>query len=30
MKFTALADTPERVALRDAVEAVCDRFDDDY
>jgi acyl-CoA dehydrogenase len=26
----ALADTPERVALRDAVQAICDRFDDEY
>ncbi len=30
MKFSALADTEERVALRDAIEAVCDRFDDGY
>jgi acyl-CoA dehydrogenase len=30
MKFSALADTPERVALREAVEAICDRFDDSY
>lgn len=26
----ALADTPERVALREAVRAICDRFDDHY
>ena len=26
----ALANTPERVAIRDAVQAICDRFDDDY
>ena len=26
----ALADTPERVAIRDAVRALCDRFGDDY
>ena len=25
-----LANTPERAAIRDAVQAVCDRFDDDY
>ncbi|MFT8244801.1 acyl-CoA dehydrogenase family protein [Roseomonas sp. BN140053] len=25
-----LADTPERVEIRDAVRAICDRFDDDY
>jgi acyl-CoA dehydrogenase len=30
MNFAALADTAERVALRDAVQAICDRFDDDY
>ncbi len=30
MNFEALADTPERVALRNAVRAICDRFDDDY
>src|SRR5450631_1109209 len=30
MKFSALADTDERAALRDAVEAVCERFDDHY
>jgi acyl-CoA dehydrogenase len=28
--YEALADTPERVALREAVRAVCDRFDDHY
>jgi acyl-CoA dehydrogenase len=26
----ALADTEQRVAIRDAVRALCDRFDDDY
>ena len=26
----ALADTPERVAIRDAVRTLCDRFGDDY
>jgi acyl-CoA dehydrogenase len=26
----ALADTPERTAIRDAVRALCDRFGDDY
>jgi acyl-CoA dehydrogenase len=26
----ALCDTPERGAVRDAVRAICDRFDDDY
>ncbi len=26
----ALANTPERVALREAVQQVCDQFDDDY
>ena len=26
----ALADTPERVAIRDAVKALCGRFGDDY
>jgi acyl-CoA dehydrogenase len=30
MKFSALADTDDRVALREAVEAICDRFDDHY
>jgi acyl-CoA dehydrogenase len=30
MNFSALADTDERVALREAVAAVCDRFDDHY
>ena len=28
--FEPLADTPERVAVRDAVRAICDRFGDDY
>ena len=27
---TILADTPDREAIRDAVAAVCDRFDDHY
>jgi acyl-CoA dehydrogenase len=26
----ALANTPDRAAIRDAVRAICDRFDDDY
>ena len=30
MSFEPLADTPEREAIRDAVRAICDRFDDDY
>ncbi len=30
MQFSALADTDERVALREAIEAICDRFDDAY
>ncbi len=30
MHFEALANTPERIALRDAIRAICDRFDDDY
>ena len=30
MRFEALADTPERAAIRDAVQAVCERFDDAY
>ena len=30
MKISALADTDEHAALRDAVEAVCERFDDHY
>jgi acyl-CoA dehydrogenase len=30
MNRSALADTDERVALREAVEAICDRFDDHY
>jgi acyl-CoA dehydrogenase len=28
--FEPLADTPEREAIRDAVRAICDRFDDTY
>jgi acyl-CoA dehydrogenase len=28
--FEPLADTPERAAIRDAVRAICERFDDDY
>ncbi len=28
--FDTLADTPERVAIRDAVRAICNKFDDDY
>ncbi len=27
---TALANTPERIALREAITAICDRFDDAY
>ena len=30
MRVEALADTPERVALREAIEAICARFDDSY
>ena len=30
MKFEALANSPDRVALREAVRDICDRFDDDY
>jgi acyl-CoA dehydrogenase len=30
VQFSALADTEERVALRDAIGAICDRFDDTY
>lgn len=30
MEFEALARTPEQVAVRDAVKAICDRFDDAY
>ena len=26
----ALANTPDRAAIRDAVRAICDRFDDNY
>ena len=26
----ALADTPDRIAIREAVQEICDRFDDDY
>ncbi len=29
-RFEPLASTPERAAIRDAVRAVCDRFDDTY
>ena len=28
--FETLADTPERVEIRDAVRAICDKFDDTY
>ncbi len=28
--FDTLADTPDRVEIRDAVRAICDRFDDHY
>jgi acyl-CoA dehydrogenase len=28
--FDTLADTPDRVAIRDAVRAICNKFDDDY
>ncbi len=30
MQFSALADTDERVALREAIGVICDRFDDAY
>lgn len=30
MEFDALANTPERAEIRDAVKAICDRFDDSY
>lgn len=30
MDFEALARTPEQIAVRDAVKAICDRFDDAY
>jgi acyl-CoA dehydrogenase len=30
MEFEALARTPEQIAIRDSVKAVCDRFDDGY
>jgi acyl-CoA dehydrogenase len=30
MTFEALANTPDRVALREAITAICDRFDDAY
>lgn len=30
MQIDALANTPEREAIRDAVKAICDRFDDEY
>jgi acyl-CoA dehydrogenase len=29
-RFEPLADTPERIEIRDAVRALCDRFDDAY
>jgi acyl-CoA dehydrogenase len=29
-RFEALATTPERAAVRDAIRAICDRFDDAY
>jgi acyl-CoA dehydrogenase len=28
--FEALANTPDRVEIRDAIRAICDRFDDEY
>ena len=28
--FEAMANTPDRVALREAIKAICDRFDDHY
>ncbi len=30
MEFEALARTPEQIAVRDSVKAICDRFDDAY
>src|SRR5690606_31221743 len=30
MEFEALARTPEQIAVRDAVKAICNRFDDAY
>jgi len=30
MNFEAMATTPERAEIRDAVKAICDRFDDQY
>ena len=30
MKFEALANTSERMAIREGVRAICDRFDDEY
>jgi len=30
MEFQALARTPEQIAVRDAVKAICDKFDDAY
>jgi acyl-CoA dehydrogenase len=30
LQFDALADTPDRLALREAIEAICNQFDDDY
>jgi acyl-CoA dehydrogenase len=29
-QFSPLCDTPERESIRDAIRAICDRFDDDY
>ena len=29
-QFAPLCDTPEREAIRDAIRAICDRFDDVY
>jgi len=29
-QFAPLCSTPERTAIRDAIRAICDRFDDDY
>jgi acyl-CoA dehydrogenase len=30
LQFDALADTPDRLALREAIESICNRFDDAY
>ncbi len=30
MSYAAIADTPDRVALREAIRSLCDRFDDAY